>query len=191
MHPRLARITRHATGLDYSRPLLQQARRALGGRAQLVRADMRAVPFVRAFDAVTNFFTSFGYFQNDSENMQVITETARALKPGGRIFIDYVNPAFVRDTLDPHTARRAGDFEIEECRWIDDAANRINKSTRISRNGVLVQELAESVRLYEKDELLSFLDRAGLTCDATFGNYTAAPIGPSEPRMIVKATKCR
>ncbi len=187
----LARTTRHATGLDYSRALLQRARKALGERAQLVRADMRALPFTHAFDAVTNFFTSFGYFQDDSENMQVITETARALKPGGRVFIDYVNPAFVRDTLEPHTVRGAGEYEIEDCRWIDESAIRINKTTRISRDGALVQELGESVRLYERQELLSFLSHAGLTADHCYGNYAGEPISASEPRMIIRATKCR
>lgn len=186
----LARITRYATGLDYSRALLQRARRALGDRARLVRADMRAVPFTHAFHAVTNFFTSFGYFHNDSENMQVIAETARVLKPGGRVFIDYVNPAFVRDTLEPHTVRRVGEYEIEECRWIDESAKRINKTTRITRHGALVQELGESVRLFDQQELLSLLTQAGLAADYCYGNYTGVPISANEPRMIFKATKC-
>lgn len=186
-----ARITGHAVGLDYSPVLLDQGRRLLGGRGCVVRADMRAIPFIGAFDAVANFFTSFGYFQDDSENMQVIYETARALKSSGRFFIDYANPTYVRDTLEPRTVRAIGGYEIEECRWIDESAKRINKVTQVSREGSVVQNLGESVRLYDEAELRGLLERAGLKCERSFGNYTGAPLAEHEPRMILVGSKCR
>lgn len=186
----LARIAPHAVGLDYSLALLREGQRLLGDDARIVRADMRAVPFCGAFDVVTNFFTSFGYFQDDSENMQVIEETARALKPGGRFFIDYVNPAYVRATLEPESHRSIGEYAISECRWIDESAKRINKCTTVSRGGATVQNLGESVRLYEEPELRGLLARAGLRAEHVFGDYTGAPFGSGEPRMIVAGAKC-
>ena len=186
-----ARITGHAAGLDYSLTLLDRGRRLLGGRGRIVRADMRAIPFVGAFDAVTSFFTSFGYFQDDSENMQVIYETARALKSSGRFFIDCANPTYVRDTLEPRTVRAAGGYEIEECRWIDEPSKRINKATQVSRDGAVVQNLGESVRLYDEAELRGLLERAGLNCERSFGDYTGAPLADHEPRMILVGSKCR
>ena len=55
----------------------------------------------------------------------------------------------------------------------------------------LVQELGESVRLYDQQELLSLLAQAGFAADYCYGNYTGVPVSADEPRMIFKATKCR
>ncbi|MBM3290520.1 MAG: class I SAM-dependent methyltransferase, partial [Candidatus Hydrogenedentes bacterium] len=50
----LSGITPRAVGLDYSRALLRLGRAQLGAAMRAVRGDMRAVPFVNAFDAVTS-----------------------------------------------------------------------------------------------------------------------------------------
>ncbi|NUM55740.1 MAG: class I SAM-dependent methyltransferase [Candidatus Hydrogenedentes bacterium] len=186
----LAKVAGCAVGLDYSRPLLLQGRGLLGPRTRLVRADMRAVPFDAAFDAVTNFFTSFGYFLDDADNMQVISEMARALKPGGRFFIDYVNPAHVRDTLEPESRRVSGRYEIAEKRWIDEATHRINKRITVRTNGVDTYRFFESVRLYSEQEMRSLLPIAGLQIQRIFGGYCDAQ-GPLPERMILVGCRCR
>ena len=186
----LAQIVGHPVGLDYSPAMLQEGRQVLKTHACIVRADMRAIPFCEAFDAVTNFFTSFGYFQDDSENMRVINETSRVLKPGGRFFIDYVNPAHVRDTLDSQSNRTIDGYNVSECRWIDESAKRINKMTRVSRGEETVRNFGESVRLYEEPELRALLDGAGLVCEQAFGDYTGAPLARNTPRMILTGSKC-
>ena len=44
------------------------------------------IPFGRnAFDIVFNFFTSFGYFDDPSEDLKVVNNIYLALKPGGSI----------------------------------------------------------------------------------------------------------
>jgi ubiquinone/menaquinone biosynthesis C-methylase UbiE len=75
-------------GLDYSAPLLELAR-ARGESLRLVRGDMRALPFSsNAFRSVVNFFTSFGYFLGEMDNVAVVTEIERVLAPGGRFLCD-------------------------------------------------------------------------------------------------------
>ena len=34
---------------------------------ELVRGDMRHIPFVRRFDAVINMFSAFGYLESESD----------------------------------------------------------------------------------------------------------------------------
>jgi SAM-dependent methyltransferase len=48
---------------------------------------MRKMParWTRRFDAVLNLFTSFGFFAHPSDDIRVIREFARVLKPGGRL----------------------------------------------------------------------------------------------------------
>ena len=80
-------------GLDYSAPLLDLARRR-DRHLFLVRGDMRSLPFSDgSFAAVVNFFTSFGYFLRESENVSVVAEIERVLRPGGAFLCD----TFARD----------------------------------------------------------------------------------------------
>ena len=185
----LARRTPHAFGLDYSPILLARAAESLGSRARLVRADMRHIPFTNAFDVVTSFFTSFGYFLEDSENERVIQEIGRILRPGGRFFLDHVNAAHLRRALESSTIRRQDSYEIRESRWIDETRNRINKTTHVFREGTKLHESEESVRLYTQDELATILRRAGLSVDNVYGDYNGAESGPSQPRMLFAGHK--
>ena len=48
--------------------------------------------FVRpeAFDAAINLFTSFGYFEDPAEDLQVAKNLFHSLKPGGALVMDLV-----------------------------------------------------------------------------------------------------
>ena len=185
----LLKHTPRVVGLDYSTDLLGMARKQLGGNGRLLRADMRAIPFEGVFDALANFFTSFGYFSSEAENLAVAQGIARALKPGGRFFVDYLNPAYLRAHLAPESVRVSGDYEIHERRWIDTETNRVNKVTEVRRDDVVVNQSSESVRLYDEAELLDLLDRAGLRMEALYGNYDGGPVRDDAPRQIVVGTR--
>lgn len=173
-----------ASGLDYSAPLLALARKAVAC-PRLVRADMRRIPFSETFDAVLNFFTSFGYFLDPEDNEAVAQGVAGALKCGGRFFIDYLNPANVVRTLTPESVRVVEDYEIQETRWIDAASQRVNKSTKVSRGGSVVHRSTESVRLYSLDELRALMGRCGLVVERVFGGYDGSVFGADAERMIL------
>ncbi|MCP4643264.1 MAG: class I SAM-dependent methyltransferase [bacterium] len=179
-----------AVGLDYSPHLLAFAAKALDETGTcLVRADMKRIPFVNHFDVVTNFFTSFGYFPTDDENLEVIRGVARALKPGGRWFIDYVNAGHVMDTLVPHSVRERDGYTIEETRWIDTSTRRVEKSMVVTRDGIEVWKTGESVRLYEAGELTAMLERGGLQPHRMFGDFDGSDVGGGRPRMLIVGGK--
>ncbi len=175
-------------GLDYSRYLLDEARATLPA-SRLVRADMRAIPFVNAFDAVTSFFTSFGYFLEDAENARVLTEIARSLKTGGRFFIDHVNAQHIEEKLAPRTVRWLESHEIREERWIDRNSRRLNKKAAIFQQGVCIREHRESVRLYAPQEFESLLRTAGLATVSFFGGFHGEPLAREHARMIAVGAK--
>lgn len=188
----MAHLVKHAArvvGLDYSKDLLGLAQGALGDGALLVRADMRSIPFENTFDVIANYFTSFGYFMREDENLAVIKGLARALKPGGRFFIDYLNRAWTEENLEPRSVRHHSDYEIVEERWIDGENHRINKRTRVQRNGKAIHESGESVKLYTQDEITSLLRRGGLTVNKVYGDYAGASLSSARPRMIIIGTK--
>ncbi|HEY7954640.1 MAG TPA: class I SAM-dependent methyltransferase, partial [Polyangia bacterium] len=81
------------TGLDLSLPLLiraaDTARRA-SLNINFIHGDMREMTFDNEFDGAYCMFTSFGYFDDDT-NRKVAANLARAIKPGGKLLIDVVN----------------------------------------------------------------------------------------------------
>jgi len=147
-------------GVDLSLTMLAHARglpRAAG--------DMRCLPFGAAsFDWVLNFFTSFGYFEKERENFQVLEEIVRVLVPDGRFLIDIMNSGNTLRHLQPRevqrldghayearahdrggkrrrapaagsVARAAGTQTVEIERWYDAATKRINKRIRVQAPG--------------------------------------------------------
>lgn len=179
----------HIAGLDYSPALLLLARKTLGEGCALVRADMRTIPFVAAFDAVTNFFTSFGYFIDAEDNFRVLSGLAAALKPGGRFFIDYVNRDSAIDSLVPESVRRHGEHEIRDRRWVEQATTRLNKHTTVFYKGQTIREVEESVQLYSPGEFEGLLRDGGLRVKAFYGDYTGASLDSKAPRMIATGVK--
>ena len=77
----------HVVGLDLSTPLLvrggEEANRR-GLEINFVRGDMRELDFDAQFDAAYCLFSTFGYF-DDETNKRTAANIARALKPGGRV----------------------------------------------------------------------------------------------------------
>lgn len=173
------------TGLDYSTDLLRLAKEALPAHARLVRADMRNLPFADDFDVVLNFFTSFGYFPAREENLSVLREMARVLRPGGRFFFDYFNAEHTQRYLRPRSERMTQAYRIVEQRWIDATLRRVNKFTEVWNEECRVAQFGESVRLYTAGELIGMLEEAGLEPDAQFGDYEGHPIAVEYPRVIV------
>ena len=186
----LAPLVRSATGLDFSPDLLAIASRTLRGSVRLVRADMRHIPFQEAFDAATCFFTSFGYFQNQNQNIDAIREFASSLRTGGRFFIDHVNAAHVRRFLQPRSERTLQQYRVTDERWIDQTTMRVNKQTTVTHGDDVVARFGESVRLYAPGEFLTMLADAGLLVDAMYGAYQSDTPWDStddaglSPRMI-------
>jgi D-alanine-D-alanine ligase len=137
---------------------------------------------------VFSFFTSFGYFLDESENFGVAGEIARVLRPGGRLFMDHANAVQVRATLVAESRRKVKNFDVHERRWVD-AAARVNKRTVVTQNSLPVAEIDESVRLYEPDEITELLARAGLNLVRFYGDFSGGPLTPDSSRMLILATK--
>jgi SAM-dependent methyltransferase len=52
---------------------------------------MRNLNYAAEFDAVINWFTSFGYF-DPATNDRLLSSLASALRPGGKQLLDVINP---------------------------------------------------------------------------------------------------
>lgn len=150
-----------------------------------VRADMGRIPFQEdSFQLVLNLFTSFGYFEEESQNQAVFQEVSRVLRPGGRLLFDHIHPAWLRQNLEPESSRMTpSGLEVKESRRIDEKRRRVEKTIRFeTEQGT--EEILESVRFYEPEEVQALGKAAGLELETTRGGFDGSPLGPGSDRAI-------
>jgi SAM-dependent methyltransferase len=179
-------------GLDLSWSLLccGVLKKEASGSLSLLRGDMRNLPVNSdRFDLVTSLFTSFGYFDSLTEDLTVLREIARALKTGGRLVLDFLNAARVRESLVAAEEKDIPGCRINFQRWIDETSRRVEKIITIYEPDGVSRCFRESVRLYDHSELELMLREAGLTPGRAFGSYQGALFEASSPRLIIIGTK--
>ncbi|MCH8871795.1 methyltransferase domain-containing protein [candidate division KSB1 bacterium] len=181
----------HVTCLDLSSVLVSLAKEKYGSAScciRFVRADMRHIPFANAFDSVVSFFTTFGYFKTDAENLQTLKSIQAALKPGGSFFQDYLNKEYVVENLVPRDSRQVNGFEIIQERQYNRTAERIEKKITLKENGE-AREYFESVRLYTLEEMKSLLAKTRLKLEKTFGDFDGSSFNSKSPRLLLVGKK--
>ncbi len=176
-------------GLDLSSHLLRdavQAFRHAGVSVALARGDMRFLPFLDgSFRLVLNLFTSFGYFENDSENADVLREVARVMEPAGGVFLfDHLNPSALRAGLVGESRRQTPSGAwVRETRWIDEARHRVEKRIEFDPEAER-SPVRESVRFYEPEEIRTLAEQSRMRLLSVHGGWDATPLTAQSPRAV-------
>jgi SAM-dependent methyltransferase len=173
-----------AIGCDLSYTLLS-AGIAEYGAMGVARADMRTLPFSSSsIGGLVSFFTSFGYFGTEDENLQVVAEMTRVLASGAPFLFDYLNVHHALKQLIERENRTTplGDVFIE--RWFDASDRSFNKRITIGSRRYL-----ERVRGYDLDEITVMFTSCGLSIRAAFGDFDGGSFCPAAPRLILVGSK--
>lgn len=180
-------------GLDLSAELLREAAGILPpsphGITSLVRGDMRYIPFRNCFATVLSIFTSFGYFDLDRENEQVIKSVWQAMKQGGIFLMDYMNRHYtVANLVDSDEMELAG-FRVQNFRSLTEDGRRIEKRMKVLKEGEEGVELFESVRLYTSEEFVDMLKLAGFEDIRCYGSLKGERLSADSERLVVVGRK--
>ena len=194
---RLAQRGMAVTGLDIAPSLVSycaERSAALGLEATtFVEGDMRELmhveAFDRAFDAVVALSTSFGFF-DDATNQRVLDGIAGALRAEGRVLLQLMDPLTFagRQRKDVYQEERPeGTYWTET--WFDPSTFTSHSVFRFTdRSGAThLWTDQEKVRVYTLPELRRMFDRAGLTFSASYGDVALPPrpYGPECSRQLV------
>ena len=180
-------------GQDLSEPSLEKAQadaRTAGVSVRWVCSDMRQIAFDAELDACINWFSSFGYLENDEEDLKVLSAVHHALRPGGKFLIDIPNHAWLmRNYLTQGWNETPDGSLVLEDRHFDLLAGRnVIQVTYISPNGE--RHIARrNVRIYTLVEMIGMLTKVGLKLCDIWGDITGVPYSLSSRRMIVSAEK--
>ena len=185
---RLAERGLRVTGLDADPLFLERARADAATRGvdvEYVEGDMRTLPWDGRFDLVVNWFTSFGYFDDDG-NRAWLREARQTLKPGGRLVLDVHNrDAFARNWLPVTMSERDGDLLVD--RHAFDLPTGRNETERFLVRDGRMRGTRFSVRMLTFTELRDWLLDAGFS-GVDVSGHDGEPLTLDVRRMLVVAT---
>jgi SAM-dependent methyltransferase len=179
------------TGVDLTKSYLDVAAR--GAREQrlpirLVHADMRRINFLNEFDAAGNLWTSFGYFEKESDNLLVLKKAYQALKPGGRFVLQVANRDWVIAHFVSQGWEEAGGVVSWESREFDYATSTNRVTWRLMRDGK-VSTHQVNLRMYTYHEMIAMFRKVGFIDIAGFGGTKDQPISKDKMYMWIFGTK--
>jgi hypothetical protein len=132
-------------------------------------------------DLTVNLFTSFGYFDRDSEHTAALNEMIGTVRPEGWFVIDFLNAAAVRRQLVPEETLEVSGATVRVSRSVSPDGRYVCKSIHAGQG----RQFRERVRLFEPDQMAHMLEAAGVTVQYRFGDYDANPLRSNSPRTIL------
>jgi D-alanine-D-alanine ligase len=154
-------------GLDRSHYLVHKARATAKKRRLAVKfreGDARKLPYpADHFHVVLIMGNSFGYFETVQDDLRILKEIHRVLKPWGKLFIDLADGEYLRG----HFRKRSWEwispkmFVCRERSLSIDGQRLVSRevATHIEKGVVADHFYAE--RLYTRDSIADLLSRAG------------------------------
>lgn len=155
------------TGVDLSENSIASAKAYENERLHFDVHDMTK-PYSKQFNFVFNLFTSFGYFENNQDNLNTINAIKANLQPNGIGVIDFFN-----------TPQVIANLVIEEVKVVEHITFHIK---RYVENGFVIKQInfedegqsfsfEEKVKALTLEDFEAYFEQAGLTLLEIFGDY--------------------
>jgi SAM-dependent methyltransferase len=187
----LARRGFRVTGVDRTRPFLEEARRsaeAEGLGLELVEQDMRRFRRADGFDLAVNLLTTFGYFEDPDDDRRVALNLFESLRPGGVALLDMMGKENLARIFNPREwMERDGEIWLYE-RKLERSWSWLENRWIVIKDGER-KEFRLSHRLYSAAELTRLLRECGFASVDAYGDLAGAPYDQVASRLVVVGRK--
>ncbi|MDC0600157.1 class I SAM-dependent methyltransferase [Flavobacteriales bacterium] len=188
-----AQLGHHVVGIDLSPNSIVQAKTIHQSEENLSfqEGDMRTFDAGQSFDGVLNLFTSFGYFDEPQDQLTVLKQIKKHLRPGGFLILDFLNLNKSKNQLVPEEiiARSGTTYRIQrEFGPFNPTMKGFTKTIAFEEGGQ-THTFQERVAGLDKNTLETMLSQTGFSMTECFGDYDLSPWhSENSPRLILSAT---
>ncbi len=188
----LAKLGMDVTAVDCTAFLLNLAQERAAKenvKVEWVHQDIREFHPTHQYDLVINWMTSLGYFEKESENLNVLDLAYTSLKKGGVAVLDLIGKEIVAKNFKADASMQFEDGTVlVERQKITDDWCRLNNEWIVIDNGE-AQTYSFSHSIYTGRELKGYLLSAGFREVKLFGSLDGTAYGPDSSRLITVAYK--
>jgi SAM-dependent methyltransferase len=172
-------------GADLSENSIAEASKNTNETLHFKVHDMRE-PFEEKYDAIFNLFTSFGYFENDEDNLTTLKAIKDSLSEYGFAVIDFMNVTQVLETLVPEETKTVDEIEFHIKRYLKDG--HIYKEIDFEDKGQKFH-FTEKVKALTLQDFEQLMEEAGIYLLDIFGDYKLKKFHKTESERLIMIFK--
>ena len=181
----LNQIGYNVIGADLSENSIEFAKQFENNMLHFEVHDM-CKPYSKQFDGVFNLFTSFGYFDDDADNLKTIAAIKENLNTVGFGVIDFMNSTFVIDNLVPEEVKTVDGIDFYLKRYVDDGY--IVKDITFTADDD-TYNFQERVRAFTLADFELLFEQAGVHLLEIFGDYNLGKFNTKTSERLVMIFK--
>lgn len=153
------------TVLDYSGFLLEVGKKKAGEeglQVSFIQGDARDTGLAdNQFQHIIVMASSFGYFIDDQENIRILNESFRLLRPGGKLLLDLPDKDHILKNFKPSSLHRVNeDISVNRQRMIKQDVIYSTETVLSEKHGC-IRKNTYCTRLYSRDDLRKLLHKTG------------------------------
>ena len=172
-------------GADLSESSIAEASRNSNETLHFQVHDMRET-FEDKFDAIFNLFTSFGYFENDDDNLTTLKAMKESLTEYGFAVIDFMNVNQVINNLVPEEIKTVDEIDFHIKRYVNDG--HIYKEIDFEDQDKKYH-FTEKVKALTLKDFEALMEEAGIYLLDVFGDYKLKKFHKNESERLIMIFK--
>lgn len=162
--------------------------------ARFICSDIRDIDFENEFDIVLNMADgAVGYLENDEENLRIFKTVSKALKLGGKHFMDIMNGSYAI-THFPCKMWDAGEkcLTLSNFEWDSDTKTLIYGQLDFPYGEPLpvpIMNEGNTIRLYTLDEVGSIFSDLGMSICESYADFSGKPSSDNDIQLMIISEK--
>ncbi len=173
------------TGIDLNHPFIEQAKidaQEKGLNTQFIEQDILEIDYQAAFDTILFLFNSLGFFDRKDAKL-LLTKISRALKIGGKAFIDTKNrDHLIKELQSCNITEKGEDLMIDRLSF--DPIHGTTTNNRIYIKDGKRFDAPFTMTAYSYTDFLQLLNDTGLKIIQTWGSWRGDIFNQDSKRII-------
>ncbi len=173
-------------GLDLSKNSIDSAKSLSSNYLSFDVHDMRDKLPYAPYDVILNLFTSFGYFNNQDDDLQTLSNVSNALDVNGVFVFDFLNIEYLEKNLVKKETKIVDGIAFDLNRFIENGSLYKNITFEIEGNNYTFQERVDALK-YQK--FVDYFSKVGLEITAVFGDYQLTAFDNQRSKRLIILSK--